>query len=110
MCFVAGRSQHWRCAWATRLCTRAPDPQSARPYQADTRTCCHTQAPDPDVEGVVLHADGGAVTPARICRGPGSYSACLLSLGEPPEAGAAPAPDADTQGQEGEEPRAATVG
>jgi hypothetical protein len=63
------------------------------------------------VEGVVLHADGdGAVAPARICRGPGSFASCLLSLGEPPEAGAAPAPEAEAAGQEGEEPRAATVG
>jgi len=58
---------------------------------------CPWQAPDEDVEALVLHAGPeGSLAPAHICRGEGSFRACLERLGEP-------LPEDASEGSEGGE-------
>jgi hypothetical protein len=41
------------------------------------------QAPEPDVEGVVLHVDDDGAPKAILCHGEGSFEKMLCELGEP---------------------------
>jgi hypothetical protein len=41
------------------------------------------QAPEPDVEGVVLHVDEKGAPKAILCHGDGSFEKMLNELGEP---------------------------
>jgi len=41
------------------------------------------QAPEPDVEGVILHADDEGAPKAMLCHGEGSFEKMLSELGEP---------------------------
>ena len=41
------------------------------------------QAPEPDVEGVVLHIDDDGAPKAILCHGVGSFEKTLRELGEP---------------------------
>lgn len=77
------------------------------------------QAADDDVEGVVLDAGpDGALVPPHICRGPGSFKAHMVAIGEPVADGegdgkgdgeAGGAEGGERHQQEREELQAATV-
>ena len=41
------------------------------------------QAPEPDVEGVVLHVDDSGAPTAVVCHGQGSFNRTLREFGEP---------------------------
>lgn len=72
------------------------------------------QAPEPDVEGVVVHATpSGEPTQGVVCHGKGSFLRTLREMGEPPTAVEPSGDESEgSGGEEGETPseaQAATV-